>query len=119
MHCFSILFTRRDRGWDQDDKIHVKTYEQSPEIFEVTYTCPELRTDRVFLTNFSSVLAYVEDSLTSMRHDNDPFEHIQVSTSIHPSVLYHVSDMDQAYVRDLILNMARDSMRLGVRTASR
>lgn len=119
MHCFSLLFTRKNHNSHHDDKIIVRTHERSHDVFEVTYSSPELRLDRQFSASLSSVIHYIEDSLTSMRHDIDPFENIQVTTSIHPSVLYHVSDMDESSVRDLILNMLRDSLRFDVSTIPR
>jgi hypothetical protein len=119
MHCFSLNFTRMGKRGDQDDKIVVTTHPDSAEIFQVTYSTPELRNAKKFLAGFGGVLDYVGDTLTSMRHDNDPFECIQVSTSIHPLVLYHVSDMDESDTRDLVMNMLRDSMRYNVKLVPR
>ena len=119
MVSFTLLFTRKDKGSAHDDKIIVSRHEECSDIFDVVYRSPELRSDRKFIASFSGVLSYVEDVLTSMRHDIEPFENIQMMTVIHPSVLYHVSDMDESMVRDLILNMARDSMRFDTRCVSR
>jgi hypothetical protein len=119
MLCFSLLFTRKDKTSAHDDKITVSRREDSSDIFDVVYHSPELKKDRMFLSSFSSVLTYVEDTLTSMRHDIDPFENIQVLTTIHPSVMYHVSDMDNDEVRHLILNTVRDSMRYSVTAVPR
>lgn len=115
----TLLFTRKNKGSADDDRITIAPYSDSHEIFEVTYRTPELKTDRKFLASFSTVLHYVEDILTSMEHDMDPFEHIQVLTSIHPNVFYHVADMDDDSIRQLILNMIRDSMRFDVTTVPR
>jgi hypothetical protein len=111
MVCFTLLFTRKDKGSAHDDKISVSQLEGSRSVYQVVYHSPELKYDRKFLASSSNVLAYVEDTLTSMRHDIEPFENIQLLTLIHPSVLYHVSDMDEYMVRNLILNMASDAMR--------
>lgn len=118
MLCFHLFFTRKDKGPAHDDKVYVSSFEGSKDIFEVKYFTPDLRDGRMFLASFSGVLQYIEDTLTTMRHDIDPFENIQVSTSVHPSILYHVSDMDESTVRDLILDTARDAMRFDVRTVS-
>ena len=115
MHCFTLLFTRAGQRSDQDDKIIVSTHPDSSEVFQVVYSTPELRTGRKFLASFGGVLDYTGDILTSMRHDTDPFDCIQVSTCIHPIVLYHVSDMDESVTRDLVMNMIRDSMRYNVK----
>jgi hypothetical protein len=58
------------------------------------------------------LLDHLENILHSMRYDMDPFEHIQVDTPMAPSVMYHISDLDNAEVRELILDMIRDALRL-------
>jgi hypothetical protein len=110
MLCFSLLFTRPNKTSRDDDKIEVISYEDSRDVFEVKYHTPELKNARRFLGSFSNVLHYVEDTLISMRNDTDPFEYIQINTSIHPSVMFHISDLDESPNRDLIMNMVRDSM---------
>ena len=119
MYCTRLLFTRRDLGESNDDAILITAHPDVPDIFEVLYRSPEVKMDRKFHASRSGVLDYIEDTLTSMRHDMDPFESIQVLTSIHPSVLYHVSDMDESVTRDLILKMIGDSLRRSVTCAPR
>lgn len=114
MYATRILFTRRDLGESSDDAILVTADPDTPDIFEVVYRTPEVKMDRKFFASYSGVLDYIEDTLTSMRHDMDPFENIQVLTAIHPSVLYHVSDMDESVTRDLIIKMIGDSLRRSV-----
>ncbi len=110
----TLLFIHQGKGAAHDDKVVITPYGGSHEIFEVVYRSPELKTDRRFLASFSSVMRYAEDMLTSMRHDTEPFESIQLTTSIHPAVLYHVSDMDESSTRDLIVNMIGDALRFDV-----
>ena len=119
MHCFTLLFTRQNQPSNQDDKITVTTHPDSSDMFQVTYSTPELRTAKKFVASFTAVLDYANDILTSMKHDTDPFERIQVGTSIHPLVLYHVADMDDFATRDTIMNMLRDSLRFSVRLVPR
>ena len=114
MYCSALLFTRKNKGSAYDDKILVSPHEGSHDIFEVKYRNPETNNDKMFLASFSGVLTYIEDTLTSMRMDVDPFEHIQLNSTIHPAILFHVSDMDESGNRDIILNMVRDSMRFSV-----
>jgi hypothetical protein len=119
MHCFTLLFTRQGHRSDQDDKIVVTTHPDSSDMFQVTYSTPELRNAKKFVASFTAVLDYANDILTSMKHDTDPFECIQVGTSIHPLVLYHVADMDDFATRDIVMNMLRDSLRFSVRLVPR
>lgn len=51
------------------------------------------------------VLDYVDDILQSLRRDADPFEEVQITTRIHPAVLFHVSQLDDRDTRHLILGM--------------
>ena len=118
MYCFALLFTRRGKGCAHDDRIFVSPHEDSRDIFEVKYHNPETKKDKMFLASFSGVLSYIEDTLTSMRLDVDPFEHIQLNSVIHPAVLFHVADMSEYENRDNILNMVRDSMRFSVTSVS-
>lgn len=118
MLCFNVLFMQSDKGAAYDDRINIYSHEGSNEIFQVKYHSPDMRGDRMFLASFSGVLQYVEDTLTSMCHDTEPFENIQINSSIHPPVLYHVSDMDDYTIRNLVMNMLRDSLRFNVRVVS-
>lgn len=119
MISFSLLFTRKGKGPYHDDQIRVSPYEGSHSIFAVVYKTPDLNRDRRFLASFSGVLKYVEDILMSMRADIDPFEQIQLSTAIHPTVMFHVSDMDESVNRDIIMNMVGDSLRYEVTSQAR
>lgn len=110
----TLLFIHEGKGSAHDDKVVFVPYNGSHEIFEVTYYSPDLKTGRRFLASFSSAMRYAEDMLTSMRHDTEPFESIQLTTAIHPAVLYHVADMDESSTRDLMLNMIADALRFEV-----
>ncbi len=114
MLCSTLLFTRKGKGSAYDDKIFVSPHEGSHDIFEVKYSNPELKKDRMFLASFSGVLNYIEDTLMSMCMDTDPFEHIQINSAIHPAIFFHVADMDESGNRDIIMNMIRDSMRFSI-----
>jgi hypothetical protein len=119
MYCARLLFLHENKGPAHDDWITVKPHEGSSDIFEVVYRSPDMSSDRMFLASFSDVLKYIDNTLTSMRHDVDPFENIQLLTVIHPSVLYHVSDMDDSSIRDLMMEIIRDSMRYTITSLSR
>lgn len=120
MSSVSLVFTRKGSGFAaDDDRILIKAHGDSREFFDVVFHTPELKSDRKFMASFSGVLRYLEDILTSMRCDTDPFECVQLLTNIHPSVMYHVSDMDESSNRDLILNMTGDALRFDVATVPR
>ncbi len=117
MYRASVYFTRKDMNSYSDDRIIVTARNDSRDLFDVKYDTPDLK-NRKFTTSCSGVLQYVGDILNSMQHDMDPFEHIQVNTAVHPSVMYHVADMDDSEVRNLILDMMRDALRADVSVVS-
>ena len=73
------------------------------------------RSNDLGVTSFSlsadSVFNYLEDTLRMVLRDEDPFEHIQLSTRIHPSVIYRVSTLNDAAVFDGILNYIELALR--------
>ena len=119
MSRVTLLFTRPGKGPAHDDSINITPHADSREIFDVVFRTPELKADRKFMASFASVLHYVEDVLLSMRCDTDPFENVQLLTSIHPNILYHVSDLDESSTRDTLMNMIRDTLRFDVTVSPR
>lgn len=115
MYRIRFLLTRMDGGSSNDDKILVETVEDETDIFRVIYSTPEYSRKKTFLATKARVLDYLEDIVYSLWRDTDPFSHIQVTTSIHPCVMYQVPDLYEKDVRDLILNMCKDALRVNVR----
>ena len=111
MQRASLLFTRKGRGFTHDDQITIFSVPECSQAYKVVYHTPELKRDKVFTTSYHGVMQYIEDTIFSMVHDLEPFEHIQVYTAIHPSVLYSPGDMADEGVRKLIINMIRDALR--------
>jgi len=109
-----LLFVRTNGRPSQDDKITVSRVVPGADLFTVTYSTPEFKHKKEFVTDARKVCRYIEDTLTSMRHDIDPFENVQVNTTIHPAILYHVSDLDCCNVRDLIMDMIYDALNFHV-----
>jgi len=110
----TIYFTRRDAGQSQDDAIYISTNDESRELFDVVYKTPELKKGKSFTTTESHVLDYLADILRAVSVDSDPFENVQLMTAIHPSIFYHVIDLDNPSVRGDILAMVRTALRMNV-----
>jgi hypothetical protein len=107
-----IFLTRADGS--PDDTIRICETEDSRDLFIVTYRTPDYVNRKRFIATEHRVLDYVEDIVRSLQHDTDPFEFFQVSTVIHPSIMYHVSDLDSPVTRELVINMIRTAMRTDV-----
>jgi hypothetical protein len=107
-----ILLTRKDGGISNDDKILIHTHGDEGILFKVSYATPGIRNEKTFLATESRVMDYLEDIVNSLYRDTDPFSHIQVSTCIHPCVMYEIADLYEKDVRDIILGMIGDSLRV-------
>jgi hypothetical protein len=108
----TIYFLRKDApSEDTDDILRVYDDDEYRDTVRVVYSTPELGKDMSFYFTLSQAMVYISDTLKTLRHDSQPFEYIQVSTAIHPSILYHVSDMDIAEVRHLVEDTVETAIR--------
>lgn len=114
MKQVTFVVTRKDQGSRGDDRIEVTSFEGDAGLYRVTYKTPELRDVKTFVTTESKVADYLEDVLYSLSRDTAPFEYFQVSTHIHPSVMYHIADLYDADMRRLVLNMSADALSFNV-----
>jgi hypothetical protein len=96
---------------ENDDVIQMFDDDEYRDMIRVTYSTPELRKASEFYMTIPQALQYLSDTLKTLRHDAQPFEHVQVSTQLHPSVLYHVSDLDCCQVRHLIEDTVETALR--------
>lgn len=117
MKQVTFVITRKGEGSRSDDRIDVSTFEGETSLYRVTYRTPELRNNKSFVTTESRVIDYLEDVLYGLSRDTAPFEHFQVSTCIHPSVIYHIADLYDEDMRRLIINMSTDALRFNVGNA--
>ena len=63
----------------------------------------------------SKVLDYIHKSLKSLQYDVDPYEQVQITCMMAPTILYHVADMSDADVRHLIDDILYDELTCHVR----
>lgn len=85
-----------------DDVIHMYDDDEFHDMVRIVYSTPEWKKSSEFFLPIPKAMDYIHTTLKTLTHDSQPFEYVQVSTSIHPSVLYHVSDLDDSDVRYLI-----------------
>jgi hypothetical protein len=110
------LFIQRTGGHtvESDDTIQIFEDETHQDMVRVVYSTSELKKNATFSLPVSKAMLYIRDTLKSLRHDSMPFEYVQVTTRIHPSVLYHVSDLDDDDIRYLIEDTVESAIRLQV-----
>jgi hypothetical protein len=108
----SLYFTRSGRGRAHDDVIHISENESSRELFDIVYKTPELRRSKRFTMPEKDVKAYLSNLIRMMSHDSDPFENLQLTTAIQPSIFFHMADaQENVYV---LLEMISTALRVDV-----
>jgi hypothetical protein len=107
----TLYIQRTNAPASDDDIIQMFDDDEYRDMVRITYSTPELRKCSEFYLTVPQTLQYVSDTLKTLRHDAQPFEHVQVSTLLHPSVLYHVADLDCCEVRHLIEDTLETALR--------
>jgi hypothetical protein len=111
MNKCTIRLLRKTLEETDDDVIRVYEDPDFAEMYRVTFRSSDIKKASEFYLDGGRAVAYISTILKSLTYDTDPFEKIQVDTAIHPSVMYHVSDLDQCSVRHLIEDMIDSSLR--------
>ena len=92
----------------RDDIIRIARSETDT-MFTLEYAPGDLDTKYTTLMDRSRVSRYVRDLLVSLTMDTSPFDNIQVSTKIYPSIVYNISDLNDldlcSVVEDSILSV--------------
>lgn len=88
-------------GEVRDEMIHIVDAEHD---FLVVLAPNDVDRTYKFHLSRSSVMDYVHDLLRSLSADHDPFDTFQVTTAIHPAILFHVLDIDKNahLIKDMI-----------------
>jgi hypothetical protein len=105
------FYIQRSGTGKKDDILSIYEDDSYLEMYRFVYQAADLHRKHTFYLPRSKVIPYVSDLLKSLTHDIEPFEAVQVSSSIFPSVVYHVSDLDDPDVRHLIEDMVSTSLR--------
>jgi hypothetical protein len=115
MYIATLHLTRTGKpSVSDDDKIIIQHNLQYSNLFNVTYSTPELKMARTFTADESKIMDFIGDILLSLPYDHEPFEEVQVSTAIHPNILYAVANIN-CNVRGVILNTIRFALRADIK----
>lgn len=101
MQRVTMRFVRDSSDEREDDILRIFDTDCN-DLFRITFRANDMKRANEFMASRSWAVQYISEILHTLIHDTDPFESIQVDTAIHPTVLYHVMDMDEGYVRQLI-----------------
>ena len=108
MRLLTLYLTRLDRDRDDDDEVIFTTIPNLPDMIKVTAKFAAVGTtarssfsNSLTLTR-SAAYDYVMSLVGSLIKDDDPFDKVQVSSAIFPSVIYRVEDLEEWTVRTAI-----------------
>jgi hypothetical protein len=108
----ATLFITKD-GFN-DDKIFFSPARGIPGSFEVVYCPGDLETTYRFIMDTEKSARYVHYLLKSLKNDTDPFEFLQVTTKIAPTVIYDIDDLSDTRLRSFIEDSIMLSLTSGV-----
>jgi hypothetical protein len=97
MNLITLWFIQSDGR--EDDKVEINRGSRASEVVTLKYTPGDSKTGSVYSFSLTraGVRRYLENLLYSVSKDQDPFEKIQISSSLGPSIMYHVSDLDDVH----------------------
>lgn len=109
----TIHFTRRNN--QPDDILYIRSTDIQ-NMYHLVFKPKEfIRARNEFYMNTNELLSYVRNLLNTLEHDTEPYEHVQLTTAIHPAILFHVSDMDKFEVRDKFESLLKTALRTFVK----
>lgn len=73
-------------------------------LFSVKYSPNDTKTVYHFMMDRRRTLEYVYNMLDTLSRDTDPFDHVQLTTRVSPSVVYHISDLNDEDVCDMVMD---------------
>ena len=95
----------------QDDELKVERVIQTPALaepmFRLAFTTTNKGGNRITYRsylNHRGLETYIHSTLKSLRVDHDPFDIVQVSSSVYPSFMYKVDEMGWE-IRDTIMDV--------------
>ncbi len=97
----SILFILKDGK--RDDVIKFWPAPNLIEHYIVEFTPSDLTKSKYkFSFNQQELKLYIQSLLDLLRYDNEPFDDIQLTTKMIPSVIFSIADLDRTHIRGLI-----------------
>ncbi len=105
------LFLQRSQFDEEDDMIRIYDDTDHRDMVRIVYSTPEVKKESTFYAPVSKAMSYVHDLLKSMQYDMQPFQYLQVTTALHPSILYATTELYSHDVRHSIEDMVEIALR--------
>jgi len=100
----------------KDDIIRIYSTPDDTDTYTVTYKPWEYgRIRNQFTLSYMEVLNYINTVLRALENDDDPIECIQISTAMHPSVMFLLADLETVDIRNIFDDMLRAALRTNVK----
>jgi hypothetical protein len=113
----TLRFQRKTGGPTTDDILTVYDDDEFYEMQRIEYKPGEYsRRQFQYFLEQEHTLEYLADLLKMLTLDADPFEYIQIDTPMHPSVLYHISELDTRETRWFLEDIFKTVLRRPIRT---
>jgi len=100
----------------RDDELKVERVVQTPALteplFRLAFTTTTSSGTRVTYRSYLNrrgLETYIHSTLKSLRVDHDPFDIVQVSSSVYPSFMYRVDEMGWE-IRDTIMDIVMTTL---------
>lgn len=98
----TLRFQRKSGTASTDDVLRISDDDEYHETYKVEFNPGNGASQYRYYLTRGPLMDYIAGVLRTMPFDADPFEYLQVDTQMHPTVLYHVSDLDDREIRHLI-----------------
>jgi hypothetical protein len=94
----------------EEDEV-LKIYKLSPTLFRCDFYPSDIRAKYTFKVTRNILIDYISNTLRLVSNDDmDPYDMVQVSTMIHPRILFHVSDLSKTDTYDRLWSMILSSV---------
>lgn len=100
---------------NEDDILRIFDDDTHDDMFRVVFKPHDIigGCNEMYLS-YKDLQDYVSTILKSLERDNDPFEYVQITTPMHPTVLYHVCELEDTntrwHVEDMVFLACRKSI---------
>ena len=84
----------------------LRIYRKNYDSFKCVFQPADIRSTFTFYLTREAMSDYIPETIQMVAEDDvDPYEQVQVSTMIHPRILFHVSDLSKPEVRERLWAM--------------
>ena len=97
----SMLFIIKDGKKDEVIKFFNCPYFM--ESYSVEFIPSDLKKNKYsFELTYDNLKKYIQNLLDLLRYDSEPYDEIQLTTKMIPSIMFCIADLDRPHIRNLI-----------------